>query len=142
METKAAIKAAIEALAARMLDETRERLARQYSEWQADREQVRIIPGRVYTKIDMGSGGQWRGALMVENATGLIYGIKAYGKVHRGWRYGNLWTVNDWYWGDHTPRRKPREPVGPLPPTAFANGGNQDLIRAWREDVSDPDAWE
>ena len=32
---------------------------------------------------------------MIENATGVIYGIKGYGRVHTGHRYGTLDTVDD-----------------------------------------------
>ena len=45
-----------------------------------------IRPGRKYTKVDVGSSGRY----MIENDTGNIYGIKAYGVIHRGHCYGNL----------------------------------------------------
>ena len=45
-----------------------------------------IKPGRKYTKIDVGCSGKY----MVENETGRIYGIKAYGVIHRGHFYGTL----------------------------------------------------
>jgi len=54
-----------------------------------------VKPGRKYTKIDVGSSGKY----MVENATGRIYGIKAYGVVHLGHQYGTLDTINEWQWG-------------------------------------------
>jgi hypothetical protein len=102
----------LEEFAQHVLQERREYLAKMYSQRQADAEQVEVIPGRVYTKIDRGSPfnndehpGQ--GYLMIETATGNIYGIKAYGKVHKGHAYGTLETVHDWYWGDFYPRRKP-----------------------------------
>lgn len=59
-----------------------------------------IRPGKVYDKVDQGSSGRF----MVEVRTGNIYGIKAYGKVHKGRHYGTLDTVDDWFWGDYTPR--------------------------------------
>lgn len=55
---------------------------------------VRIVPGRKYTKIDVG----YSGAYMVDNGTGEIFGVKAYGVIHRGHRYGTLDTVDQWNW--------------------------------------------
>jgi hypothetical protein len=64
--------------------------------------QVKIVPGRKYTKIDVGNSGH----LMVENETGMIYGIKAYGVIHRGHYYGTLDTISDWSWGEYHPFRR------------------------------------
>jgi hypothetical protein len=58
---------------------------------------VRVIPGRKFTKVDVGSSGKY----MVENETGVIFGIKAYGQVHKGHRYGTLDTINDFWWGEY-----------------------------------------
>jgi hypothetical protein len=101
----------IEALAALILEETRARLASKYSQWQADAESVEVIPGRVYTKINRGSNGSMSGMLMVENATGNIYGIKGYGQVHKGHQYGTLETVADWYWGEYYPQPASAEQI-------------------------------
>ncbi len=60
---------------------------------------VTIKPGKKYTKIDVGRSGK----LMVVNDTGEIFGIKAYGVIHRGHPYGTLNTVDDWYWGEYHP---------------------------------------
>jgi hypothetical protein len=90
----------IEDLAAMVLAESRQRLARQYSQGQADAVTVSVRPGRAYTKIDRSGSG----FLMVENATGRIYGIKAYGQVHKGHFYGTLDTIGDSYWGEYYPR--------------------------------------
>jgi hypothetical protein len=92
-----------------VLTQQQELLARLYSQAQADNERVTVIPGRVYTKVDVGPAGftdpskASSGKFMVENATGIIYGIKAYGKVHKGHAYGTLDTVDEWYWGDYSP---------------------------------------
>ena len=59
---------------------------------------VRIIPGRKYTRVDVETSGKY----MVVNDTGEIYGIKAYGVIHHGHKYGTLDTVNDWYWGRYS----------------------------------------
>jgi len=96
----------IDEFAQLVLAEQKARLAAHFSQWQADAEQVHVIPGRVYTKVDLGTeGGGWTGKFMIENETGEIFGIKAYGKVHKGHRYGNLETVADWYWGEYYPQR-------------------------------------
>ena len=62
---------------------------------------TRVIPGRKYTKIDVGTSGK----LMVD-ASGTIYGIKAYGVIHKGHCYGTLDTVDQYFWGTYSPTRK------------------------------------
>jgi hypothetical protein len=44
-----------------------------------------IKPGKKYTKVDVGGSGRY----MIDSA-GNIFGIKAYGVVHTGKRYGTL----------------------------------------------------
>jgi len=61
-----------------------------------------IKHGNKYTKVDIGRGGRY----MVENSTGNIFGIKAYGQIHKGHFYGTLDTINDWYWGNYYPEHK------------------------------------
>jgi uncharacterized membrane protein len=95
----------IEQLAQLIQEQKRERLARLYSQEQADRETVEIRPGPKYTKIDVGTSG----FLMVDNATGEIFGIKGYGRVHPGRRYGTLATIGQWYWGDYYPQQHKEE---------------------------------
>jgi len=63
---------------------------------------VNIRPGQKYIKIDIGSSGKY----MVEGLTGNIYGIKAYGVIHRGHQYGTLDTINQYFWGDYTAQRR------------------------------------
>lgn len=58
--------------------------------------------GNKYIKIDSNGSGYF----MIEKATGKIYGIKAYGVIHRGHEYGTLDTFNEFYWGHYTPKRK------------------------------------
>ncbi len=62
---------------------------------------VKVIPGKKYTKVDVGSSGKY----MVDT-DGNIWGIKAYGVVHRGHKYGTLDTINEWHWGEYTATRK------------------------------------
>jgi hypothetical protein len=64
---------------------------------------VTVTPAKKYTRVDVGSSGKY----MVENDTEIIYGIKAYGVIHRGHSYGTLDTINDWKWGDYIAHRKP-----------------------------------
>ena len=61
---------------------------------------VSIKPGNKYTKIDRGGSGVY----MVDQ-DGQIWGIKAYGVIHRGYFYGTLDTINDYNWGDYTARK-------------------------------------
>ena len=58
-----------------------------------DPPKVTIKHGRVHIKIDLDRSG----FLMVEKSTGFIYGIKAYGQIHRGHQYGSLETINDFF---------------------------------------------
>jgi hypothetical protein len=50
-----------------------------------------------YTRIDIGSSGRY----MIDNNTGEIFGIKAYGVIHRGHYFGTLDTINDYFWGNY-----------------------------------------
>jgi len=52
--------------------------------------------GAKYIKVDVGTSGRY----MVD-AVGNIYGIKAYGVIHRGHCYGTLDTIDAYYWGDY-----------------------------------------
>ncbi len=58
---------------------------------------VKIVPGRKFAKVDVGSSGKY----MVDNETGEIFGIKAYGQVHKGHRYGTLDTIENFWWGGY-----------------------------------------
>lgn len=62
---------------------------------------VSIKAGAKYTKVDVGSSGKF----MVD-AAGNIFGIKAYGVIHKGHQYGTLDTINEWYWGLYAPVRR------------------------------------
>lgn len=95
----------VEDLAALILEQRQDRLRRDYPtsdqwEWEA----VNIKAGKVYTKVDIGPRHNMSGKYMVDNATGVIYGIKGYGQVHKGHRYGTLDTIHDYYWGGYVAR--------------------------------------
>lgn len=71
--------------------------------------EVVVKPGRLYTKVDVSRSG----AYMVVNDTGEIFGIKAYGAIHRGHQYGTLDTVDQWYWGEYQAiKKQTQQPVG------------------------------
>lgn len=89
-----------------VLKQQRERITRDYSQWQADAETVEVILGRVYTKVNLGPAHNMSGKFMIEIATGRIYGIKGYGQVHKGRFYGTLDTVDEWDWSDYSPDRR------------------------------------
>ncbi|MCK5600542.1 hypothetical protein KAR91_01665 [Candidatus Pacearchaeota archaeon] len=55
--------------------------------------------GKKYDKIDVGGSGK----LMIVRATGEVFGIKAYGVIHKGHAYGTLDTIDEWYWGLYYP---------------------------------------
>lgn len=63
---------------------------------------AKVVPGKKYTKIDVCTPQQ-SGRYMIVNETGEIFGIKAYGVIHRGHAYGTLDTANEWYWGEYSP---------------------------------------
>lgn len=77
-----------------------DRLAKEFPSCPDPKHYVRVTvkKGKKYTKVDVGDSGKY----MVVNDTGEIFGIKAYGVIHRGHRYGTLDTINDWHWGNYT----------------------------------------
>src|SRR4051812_2837136 len=95
----------IVALARLIEDQTR---ARFISDWAKDGKvipeenlkvfaSVTLRDGPKYTKVDVGQSGKY----MVVNETGAIHGIKGYGVIHKGHKYGTLDTINDFYWGGY-----------------------------------------
>jgi len=57
---------------------------------------VSIKEGKKYIKIDVGTSGKY----MID-LKGNIFGIKAYGVIHKGHYFGTLDTINAYYWGDY-----------------------------------------
>ncbi len=55
-----------------------------------------VRPGRKYVKMDVGHSGCY----MVD-MDGNIFGIKGYGTIHRGHRFGTLDTIDEWNWGGY-----------------------------------------
>jgi hypothetical protein len=56
---------------------------------------VKIKEGKKYTKVDVGTSGRY----MID-LEGNIFGIKAYGVIHKGHYFGTLDSINAYYWGD------------------------------------------
>jgi len=67
-----------------------------------DNAKVSIKEKKKYTYMDIGNSGRY----MIDNATGEIFGIKAYGVIHRGHFYGNLETIYQYFWGDYRAFKK------------------------------------
>lgn len=57
---------------------------------------VKIKEGKKYIKIDIGTSGKY----MIDRE-GNIFGIKAYGVINKSQIYGNLDTINQYYWGNY-----------------------------------------
>ena len=62
----------------------------------------KVKMGRKYANVDVGSSGKY----MVELTTDRIYGVKAYGVIHRGHYYGTLDTIQEWNWSDYSAVRR------------------------------------
>jgi hypothetical protein len=99
----------IEEFTAHVLEQQKAMYAAKYSQWQADDLVIEVHYASKYARVDFGPSHNIAGHYMVEIATGTIYGIKGYGKVHKGHFYGTLDTVSEWYWGDYYPEKKPLE---------------------------------
>lgn len=86
----------LEAFRAKVEADTKQRYAEQGFTYEIHAPQmvVTVKPGKKYTKVDVGTSGKY----MVDD-TGTIYGIKAYGVIHRGHCYGTLDTINEYFWG-------------------------------------------
>jgi len=61
---------------------------------------AKYIVKKKYIYIDVGGSGKY-----MVNKQGEIFGIKAYGVIHLGHFYGNLDTIDDFYWGDYTAKK-------------------------------------
>ena len=61
----------------------------------------RVKIGKKYACVDVGGSGKY----MVTLDTGEIFGIKGYGVIHRGYRFGTLDTINDYEWGNYRAMR-------------------------------------
>lgn len=84
-----------------------EGLLRRHPDWKLGLPIVRTVTRRKYTLVDVGDLHNWSGKYMVENSTGEIFGIKGYGKIHRGHHYGNLDTIAGWNWSEFHAIKRP-----------------------------------
>jgi len=57
--------------------------------------------GQKFARVDVGGSGKY----MVDLATGEIFGIKAYGVQHKGYRFGTLDTIEQFFWGEYRAMR-------------------------------------
>lgn len=78
---------------------------------------VQVTKGKKYTKVDVGGSGKY----MVEHETGAIYGIKAYGVIHKGHYYGTVDTIDDYDWSGYTGVKKNKDYTGVTPPKKMAD---------------------
>jgi hypothetical protein len=95
----------IKALAALIESQYRARIAKDYPRLTEDylgiTTSVKVKPGKKYTKIDVGGSGKY----MVDEA-GNIWGIKAYGVIHRGHQYGTLDSIYEWDWSEYVAHKR------------------------------------
>ena len=94
----------LKTFAQRVEDEIIQHLKEQQLDCEANISNTRtkVIVGQKYAKVDIGTSGRY----MVEMATGNIFGIKAYGQIHKGHFYGTLNTIDQYFWGEYYPRNK------------------------------------
>ena len=95
---------AINELAALVTKETQERLIATGlgCEVNPKNAEASFHVSRKYTRLDIGYSGRY----MIENETGRIYGIKAYGVPNKKHYYGTLGTITDYYWGGYRPQKR------------------------------------
>lgn len=88
----------LEALRALMEKQSEERIIQDHGSIRGNEQSfiVSVKEGKKYTKIDRGGSGVY----MVDEK-GDIYGIKAYGVIHKGHYFGNLDTINQYNWGGY-----------------------------------------
>lgn len=77
--------------------QTAMRLIREGYGNQIESHRVSVKFGKKYARVDVGDSGKY----MIDVTDGTIYGIKGYGQVHKGHRYGTLDTIDQWRWGDY-----------------------------------------
>lgn len=65
---------------------------------------VNVKPGKKYIKVDVGDACQVSGKFMIDFA-GNIFGIKAYGVINKKKNYGNIDSIDGFYWGRYAPER-------------------------------------
>ena len=79
---------------------------------------------RKYTYVDIGTSGRYlvdtryngndrpgKPGTLDLRCNGDIFGCKAYGKIHHGHSYGDLNTIDDYYWGNFYATKIKKEAV-------------------------------
>ena len=69
----------------------------------------RVKMGHKYANVDTDGPITWSGRYMVDLATNEIFGIKGYGVIHRGHRFGTLDTINEWDWSGYRAVRRQQQ---------------------------------
>lgn len=93
----------IEQLATLIEEQTKQRFIKEYGRTDVHYKsaiETKVVLGNKYTKIDVGTSGKY----MID-VNGNIFGIKAYGVIHRGHQYGTLDTIKDYDWSGYTARK-------------------------------------
>ena len=60
--------------------------------------------GARYARVDVGHSGKY----MIPLDTEEIFGIKGYGVIHRGYRFGTLDTTSEYDWSGYRASRRPQ----------------------------------
>jgi len=89
----------INIFAQKLSGQTKERIEKLYPMLSAYHEaRVKIVPGKKYIKVDIGGSGKY----MVDKQ-GNIYGIKGYGVINKKKQFGDLDTIEEYFWGGYSP---------------------------------------
>lgn len=78
--------------------------------------------GRKFARVDVGPRVNMSGRYMVDR-DGNIYGVKAYGVVHRGHRFGTLDTIEAWDWSGYRGHQRQGARTSLAPLLRVVNGG-------------------
>ena len=97
----------LEAFASLLGHEQKTAIIQQGMTWEVHKNNytVTVKMGTKFTKVDIGTSGRY----MVDLETGEIFGVKAYGVVHKGHRFGTLDTIHEWDWTGYRAHRLSRE---------------------------------
>jgi hypothetical protein len=92
----------LESFRRRVEEDQAARFAREYPDYLHGPPKVTTKIRKKFALVDVDDSGKY----MVDIATGEIFGIKGYGRVHRGHCYGTLATISQWDWGGYQATRK------------------------------------
>ena len=94
----------LQALCNKITQETSQELKRNKLDCEANLANAvaNYVVGKKYVRVDVGGSGKY----MIDKENNAIYGIKAYGVIHKGHQYGTLDTIEDYFWGGYTAIQK------------------------------------